>query len=80
MVFSVHACGQSVIMSYSFGVCTCVCRTEKTAVTMDQALGSISSASAHNTLRSMNSNAQVNLLGSMQAPPVPSLITTSNSS
>ena len=47
---------------------------------MDQALGSISSASAHNTLRSMNSNAQDKLLGSMQTPPVPSLITTSNSS
>ena len=49
-------------------------------VAVDQALGSISSASAHNALRSMNSNAQVKLLGSMQTPPVPSLITTSNSS
>ena len=47
---------------------------------MDQALGSINSASAHNALRSMNSNAQVKLLGSMHTPPVPSLITTSNSS
>ena len=47
---------------------------------MDQALGSISSVSAHNALRSMNSNARVKLLGSMQTPPVPSLITTSNSS
>ena len=28
---SVHACGQSVIMSHSFAVCACVymCRTEK---------------------------------------------------
>ena len=49
-------------------------------VAVDQALGSISSASAHNALRSMNSTAQVKLLGSMQTPPVPSLITTSNSS
>ena len=47
---------------------------------MDQALGSISSASAHNALRSMISNAQVKLLGLMQTSPVPSLITTSNSS
>ena len=44
------------------------------------ALGSISSASAHNALRSMNSNAQDKPLGSMHTPPVPSLITTSNSS
>ena len=29
MVFSVHACGQSVIMSHSFAVCACVCRSEK---------------------------------------------------
>ena len=29
MVFSVDGCGQSVIMSHSFGVCTCVCRTGK---------------------------------------------------
>ena len=49
-------------------------------VAVDQALGSISSASAHNALRSLNSSAQVKLLGSMQTPPVPSLITTSNSS
>lgn len=48
-------------------------------VAVDQALGSIASASAHNALRSMNSNAQVKLLGSMQTPPVPSLITTSTS-
>ena len=47
---------------------------------MDQALGSISSASAHNALRSMSSNAQDKPLGSMQTPPVPSLINTSNSS
>ena len=40
----------------------------------------MSSASAHNALRSLNSSAQVKLLGSMQTPPVPSLITTSNSS
>ena len=48
-------------------------------VAVDQALGSISSASAHSALRSMNSSAQVKLLSSMQTPPVPSLITTSNS-
>jgi hypothetical protein len=40
----------------------------------------MNSASAHNALRSMNSSAQVKLLGSMQTPPVPSLITSSNSS
>ena len=40
----------------------------------------MNSASAHNALRSLNSSAQVKLLGSMQTPPVPSLITTSNSS
>ena len=40
----------------------------------------INSASAHNALRSMNSNAQVKLLGSMQTPSVPSLITTCKSS
>ena len=49
-------------------------------VAVDQALGSISSASAHNALRSMNSSAQIKLLSSMQTPPVPSLITASNSS
>ena len=49
-------------------------------VAVDQALGSINSASAHNALRSMTSTAQVKLLSSMQTPPVPSLITTSNSS
>lgn len=48
-------------------------------VAVDQALGSINSASAHNALRSMNSTAQVKLLGSLQTPPIPSLITTSNS-
>ena len=84
MVFSVHACGQSVIMSYSFGVCTCVCRTEKSdaiqSLWIKLSIGSISSASTHNALRSMNSSAQVKLLGSMQTPPVPNLITTSNSS
>ena len=48
-------------------------------VAVDQALGSIHSTSAHNALRSMTSSAQVKLLSSMQTPPVPSLITTSNS-
>lgn len=48
-------------------------------VAVDQALGSINSASAHNALRSMNSGAQAKLLGSLQTPPIPSLITTSNS-
>ena len=49
-------------------------------VAVDQALGSLSSASAHNALRSMNSSAQAKLLGLMQTPPVPSLTTTSKSS
>ena len=39
----------------------------------------MNSVSAHNTLRSLNSSAQVKLLGSIQTPSVPSLITTSNS-
>ena len=38
----------------------------------------MNSASAHNSLRSLNSSAQVKLLDSMQTPPIPSL--TSNSS
>ena len=48
-------------------------------VAVNQALGSISSSSAHNALHSLNSSAQVRLLSSMATPPVPSLITTSSS-
>jgi hypothetical protein len=36
MTFPVHACGQSVIMSHSFAVGACVCRTEWVHVCVGQ--------------------------------------------
>ena len=74
----VHACGE-ICYHESFLCCVWMYvaigqRRVKQYSAMDQTLSEFSS-----TLSSLNSSAQVKLLGLMQTPPVPNLITTSNS-
>ena len=81
-ILDLCTCLWSICYHESFLCCVCMCvyRSKKsdaiyTVPWIKLWTPLINSASAHNALRSLNSSAQV---GSMQTPPVPSLITSSN--